>query len=73
MAATNIGNTKVASAKTCIGEDRQGYRMIKEELPTLTDSAAGRILPQETASSGLAPESEPSNSCPVFSNFKVKS
>lgn len=29
---------------------------------TLTDSASARILPQETASSGRAPESEPSNS-----------
>lgn len=33
---------------------------------TLTDSAPARILPHETASSGLAPESDPSNSCPVL-------
>ena len=31
-------------------------------LQTLIDSDPARILPQETASSGLAPESEPSNS-----------
>jgi hypothetical protein len=35
---------------------------------TFTDSAPARILPHETASSGRAPESEPSNSWPVFWN-----
>jgi len=50
VAATSIGNTSVASAKT------------------LTDSAPARILPQDTASSGCAPESDPSNSCPVLMN-----
>lgn len=34
--------------------------------PTLTGVASMRILPQDTASSGRAPESEPSNSCAVF-------
>ena len=33
---------------------------------TLTDSEPALIFPQETASSGRAPESEPSNSWPVF-------
>lgn len=33
-----------------------------------TGVAFMRIFPQETASSGLAPESEPSNSCPVLTN-----
>ncbi len=33
---------------------------------TLTGVASARILPQDTASSGHAPESEPLNSCPVF-------
>lgn len=46
---------------------------IENTRVTLTDSALARILPQETASSGLAPESEPSNSCPVFLCFKVQS
>jgi hypothetical protein len=34
--------------------------------PTFTDSEPARIFPHETASSGRAPESEPSNSWPVF-------
>lgn len=34
--------------------------------PTLTGLASTRILPQDTASSGRAPESEPSNSCAVL-------
>ena len=54
----------MASAKTCIGENK--IVDINKTRGTLTDSAPARILPQETASSGLAPESEPSNSCPVF-------
>jgi len=33
---------------------------------TFTDSEPARIFPHETASSGRAPESEPSNSWPVF-------
>lgn len=33
---------------------------------TFTDSESARIFPHETASSGRAPESEPSNSWPVF-------
>ena len=33
---------------------------------TLTGVASNRILPHETASSGLAPESEPSKSCAVL-------
>ena len=32
----------------------------------MTDSDPALIFPQETASSGRAPESEPSNSWPVF-------
>lgn len=39
---------------------------LSEIFSTLTASAPARILPHETASSGRAPESEPSNSCPVF-------
>ena len=35
---------------------------------TLTGVAVILILPHDTASSGLAPESLPSNSCPVFTN-----
>lgn len=35
-------------------------------IVTLTGLASVLIFPQDTASSGLAPESEPSNSCPVF-------
>lgn len=35
---------------------------------TFTGEASMRIFPQETASSGRAPESEPSNSCPVLTN-----
>jgi len=41
-------------------ETSLGYKTADEG--TLTDSAPTRILPQETASSGRAPESEPSNS-----------
>ena len=33
---------------------------------TFTASAPARIFPHEIASSGRAPESDPSNSCPVF-------
>lgn len=33
---------------------------------TLTDLASALIFPQLIASSGLAPASDPSNSCPVF-------
>lgn len=33
---------------------------------TLTDSEPARIFPHDIASSGRAPESDPSNSCPVF-------
>ena len=35
---------------------------------TFTGEAVSLIFPQDTASSGLAPESLPSNSCPVFTN-----
>jgi len=39
-----------------------GNVKVKLHLFTFTASASARILPQETASSGRAPESEPSNS-----------
>ena len=39
-----------------------GYIKVKLHSFTFTASASTRILPQETASSGRAPESEPSNS-----------
>lgn len=35
---------------------------------TFTGEAVILIFPHDTASSGLAPESLPSNSCPVFTN-----
>lgn len=38
------------------------------EQSTFTGWASVLIFPQDTASSGLAPESEPSNSWPVFTN-----
>jgi hypothetical protein len=40
--------------------------VIDVEEHTFTDSEPIRIFPHETASSGRAPESEPSNSWPVF-------
>lgn len=65
VAATSIGNTNVASAKTCEEPLRTVFDL-SEIFLTLTASAPARIFPHETASSGRAPESEPSNSCPVF-------
>ena len=41
---------------------------LRPVYPTLTGEAVILILPHDTASSGLAPESLPSNSCPVFTN-----
>ena len=43
-----------------------GERERRRRGRTLTDSEPALIFPQETASSGRAPESEPSNSWPVF-------
>lgn len=40
----------------------------KDTFLTFTGEAVILIFPQDTASSGLAPESLPSNSCPVFTN-----
>jgi hypothetical protein len=41
-------------------------KALKASEHTFTDSVPARIFPHETASSGRAPESEPSNSWPVF-------
>ena len=59
VAATISGKTSVASAYTFY-DDQQRLTTICMPF-TFTLSAPARILPQETASSGRAPESEPSN------------
>jgi hypothetical protein len=46
-------------------------KLIPRKIHTLTDCDPALIFPQETASSGRAPESEPSNSWPVFCKFKL--
>ena len=56
-------------AKVC--ETSKGNRMVASP-ETFTGRASARILPQETASSGCAPESLPSNSCAVFMNTHSK-
>lgn len=42
--------------------------LVKAYKSTFTGLASVLIFPQDTASSGLAPESEPSNSWPVLTN-----
>ena len=55
----------MSSANTCALRQRTEVAE-NATMQTLTDSDPARIFPQEIASSGRAPESEPSNSCPVF-------
>ena len=47
-------------AKVC--DTRSGKRIVASPY-TFTGRASARIFPQDTASSGRAPESLPSNSC----------
>jgi hypothetical protein len=58
VAATTKGKTRVASAYTY--SISVLYVCNLDQRLTLTLSAPARILPHDTASSGLAPESEPS-------------
>ena len=60
VAATIIGKTKVASAYTY--HCQPSHELTKLRYYTLTLSASALILPQLTASSGLAPASLPSYS-----------
>ena len=58
----------MANFEAKIGDTILFGEHVAEVTRTFTDSASLRILPQDTASSGRAPESEPSNSCAVLIN-----
>lgn len=79
VSATNSGNIRVASpytwkerrkSKLITHMGHPGFLIISQSSGsfTLTGLAVFLIFPQETASSGLAPASLPSNSAAVFTN-----
>lgn len=64
-----FSDTKNNNADSSLCEYRWFGDQIRNKVKnilTFTGLASVRILPQDTASSGRAPESEPSNSWPVF-------